>query len=208
MAGGDSTNQDETSTNTTKAALESEFLGNLDQAGDGSFTWKALGLVDLAKHSIGRLGDNSSGETSDKTRAQVDRSLGTIGEGLLVELAVHSFRDSLENDELGHGVRNPIQELVLPMNAICVRARGGGLCLLFQEDRTETRVESANSLILEDFSEPTYKTSSKTGLGNETDTSSLERAESDISEELSESRRGEVDSSSVLGGSLVAKVVD
>lgn len=45
-------------------------------------------------------------------------------------------------------------------------------------------------------------------MGNETNTCSLEGAESDISEEFSKRRRGEVDGGSVFGRSLVAKEVD
>mgnify|MGYP006900020584 CR=1 FL=1 len=80
--------------------------------------------------------------------------------------------------------------------------------LLLEEDRTETRVESTNALILEDLGESGQQTAGKGGLRDETDTSGLQRAQGDIGEELSQSGRSKVDGSAVVGGGLVAKLVD
>lgn len=80
--------------------------------------------------------------------------------------------------------------------------------LLLQQDRTETRVESTNTLILQDLTEPTNKTGGELRLTDETNTGSLKRTQSDISEELSGGRRSQVDGSLVLSSGLVAQVVD
>lgn len=80
--------------------------------------------------------------------------------------------------------------------------------LLLEEDRTETRVESTDTLVLEDLTEAADKTGSESGLGDETDTGGLKRAESDISEELSGSGGSKVDSGAVVGGSLETELVD
>jgi len=82
------------------------------------------------------------------------------------------------------------------------------LNLLLEQDGTEARVESTNTLGLEDLAETTNQTVGKLGVGDKADTGSLEGAESDISDELSAGGSTEVDSSAVVGGSLVAKVVD
>jgi hypothetical protein len=80
--------------------------------------------------------------------------------------------------------------------------------LLREKDGTEARVEGTNTLILQNLAEASDQTVGKGRLGDETDTGSLERAESDIGEELSESRGGEVDGSAVLRGGLIAEIVD
>jgi hypothetical protein len=80
--------------------------------------------------------------------------------------------------------------------------------LLLEEDRTESRVESTDTLVLEDLSETADQTAGKGGLRDETDTSGLERAQSDISEELGESGRSQVDSSAVVSSGLVTELVD
>jgi hypothetical protein len=82
------------------------------------------------------------------------------------------------------------------------------LDLLLEEDRTETRVESADTLVLEDLAKAAHETASEGRLRNETNTSGLKRAKGDISEELGGSGGSEVDSGSVVGSSLVAELVD
>jgi len=89
------------------------------------------------------------------------------------------------HDELGHGVWN-----------------------LLEEDWTETRVESTDTLVLHDLAHTTNKTVGETRLGDETDTGGLERAEGDVGKELSSGRRGEVDGGAVVGGSLVTEGAD
>jgi hypothetical protein len=102
-----SSNHEETSADTSVAALEAQLLGDLDQAGGGAFAGSALCLVDLAEHGVGGLGDEGGGETSDETGTEVDGGLHAARRGALVNGAVGHFRDLLEDDELGHGVWNP-----------------------------------------------------------------------------------------------------
>lgn len=80
--------------------------------------------------------------------------------------------------------------------------------VLLQQDGSETRVESTNTLVLQDLGETADEAVGEAGLGDETNTGGLERAESDISEELGGSGRSKVDGSAVVGGSLVAELVD
>src|SRR5699024_8228754 len=120
-----------------------------------------------------------------------------------VELAVDQFRDLLEDDEFGHSVWDPaIVNHVIPAKA------GKTGYSLFEENRTESRVESADTLMLQDLAESTGKAVGKSGFRNETDTGGLKGAESDISDEFSASGRGQVDGGAVVGGSLVAESVD
>lgn len=79
---------------------------------------------------------------------------------------------------------------------------------LLEENGSETGVESTDTLVLDNLAEARDETAGVGGLRDETDTGGLKGAEGDIGEELSGSGRGEVDSSSVLGGSLVAESVN
>lgn len=139
-----------------------------------------LGLVDLGEHSISWLGDNGSGETSGQTGGQVDTGLGEIGGGGLVNNSVDGLGDLLEDDELGHGVWD-----------------------LLEQDWAETGVESSDTLLGGNLGETGEETGSEGWLGDETDTGGLKWAEGDIGEELSKSGGTEVDGSAVLGSSLV-----
>jgi hypothetical protein len=80
--------------------------------------------------------------------------------------------------------------------------------LLLEQNGTETRVEGANTLGAEDLAETTDQTVGELGVGNETDTGGLKRAEGDVSDELGAGGGTEVDGSAVVGGSLVAESVD
>jgi hypothetical protein len=80
--------------------------------------------------------------------------------------------------------------------------------LLLEQDGTEASVESTDTLVLEHLGETTDETVGVGRLRDETDTGSLEGAEGDISEELGGTSRSEVDSSAVVGGSLVADLVN
>lgn len=102
---------EQTSTNTGVRAAEAELLGDLDQTGGGTLTRGALGLVDLGEHGVGGLGDDGGSETSNQTGAKVDGSLSGVGQGALVNALVDGLGDLLVDDELGHGVRNPINVL-------------------------------------------------------------------------------------------------
>ena len=80
--------------------------------------------------------------------------------------------------------------------------------LLLEQDRTETSIESTNTLILQHFAESTNESIGICGLGNETNTGSLKRAEGNVGEEFCEGGRGQVDGCAVVGGSLIAEEVD
>lgn len=80
--------------------------------------------------------------------------------------------------------------------------------ILLEENGTEARVESTNTLALQDLAETADKTAGESGIGDETDTGSLKRAESNIGEELGGGRRSEVDGGAVVGSGLVAELVD
>jgi hypothetical protein len=80
--------------------------------------------------------------------------------------------------------------------------------LLLEKNGSESGVESTDTLVLQHLGETTNETVGIGGLRNETDTGSLERAEGNIGEELSSGRRGQVDGSAVVGGSLKTKLVD
>jgi hypothetical protein len=185
LTGSEGTDHEETGTDTAEGSTETELLGDLDETGHGALTGLTLGLVDLGEHGVGRLGDDSGGETGHETGTKVGNGLHAVGEVLLGELTEDSLGDLLEGDELGHGVRN-----------------------LLEENGTETSVESTDTLVLEHLGETTDETVGVGGLRDETDTGSLKRAESDISEELGGTGRGEVDGSAVVGGSLITELVD
>lgn len=80
--------------------------------------------------------------------------------------------------------------------------------LLLEQDRTETGIEGTDTLVLQHLAEASNETICVCWLRDETDTGGLERAEGDISKELSETGRGEVDGCAVVGGSLVSEQVD
>jgi len=89
------------------------------------------------------------------------------------------------HDELGHSVWN-----------------------LLEKNWTETRVESTNTLVLQDLGETTNETVGETRLGNETNTGSLKRTEGNVGDELGAGGRGKVDSGTVVDSGLVAEHVD
>lgn len=185
LTSGQSTNHEQTSTNTTVATTETEFLGDLDQSASGALTGETLGLVDLGQHSIGGLRDNGGSETGNQTRTQVDDSLGSIRGSVLVDRSVDGLGDLLVDDELGHGVRD-----------------------LLEQDGTETAVESTETFRLRDLAETRDETGGEGRLGHETDTGGFEGAEGNVGEEFSGSGGGEVDGGSVVGGGFVTELVD
>jgi hypothetical protein len=185
LTGGEGTDHEETGTNTGVRTTETKLLTDLDETRDSALTGETLGLVDLGKHGVGGLRNNGGGETGNQTRAKVGNSLHTVGEVLLRELAEDSLRDLLVDDELGHGVRD-----------------------LLEENGSKSGVESTDTLVLDNLAEARDETAGVGGLRDETDTGGLKRAEGDIGEELSGGGRGKVDSSSVLGGGLVAESVN
>jgi hypothetical protein len=86
--------------------------------------------------------------------------------------------------------------------------RGACCYLLLEEDRTETGVEGTDTLVLQHLGEAGDKTAGVCGLGDETDTGGLKRAEGNVGEELGACGGGEVDQGTVLRGRLVTDEVD
>jgi hypothetical protein len=80
--------------------------------------------------------------------------------------------------------------------------------LLLEQDRTEAGIESTDTLVLQHLAEASNQAVGIGGLRHETDTGGLKRAQGDISEELGEGGRGEVDGGTVLTGSLVSEDVN
>lgn len=82
------------------------------------------------------------------------------------------------------------------------------LHLLLEQNGSETGVEGTDTLVLEHLAEAANETVGVGGLGDETDTGGLKRAQGNVGEELGGSGGGEVDSSAVVDGVLVADQVD
>ena len=80
--------------------------------------------------------------------------------------------------------------------------------VLLEEDGAETGIEGADTLGAEHLAETAHQAAGVGGLGHETDTGGLERAEGDVSEELGGGGGGEVDAGPVVGGILDAEQVD
>jgi hypothetical protein len=181
LEGSQSTDHEQTGSDTGVGSLETELLSNLDETAGGSLARSTGGLVDLGQHGVGGLGHDGGGETGEQTSAQVGDGLGGGSHVLLGEGSEDGGGGLLVHDELGHGVRN-----------------------LLEQDRSESGVEGTDTLVLEDLSETAHKTGSELGLGDETDTGSLERTQGDVGEELSKRGGREVDGGLVLLGVLVA----
>ena len=142
-------------------------------------------LVDLGQHGISWLRNNCGGKTGNQTRSEIDGGLASIAQGLLGEDLEESLACLLKDDELGHGVRN-----------------------LLEQDGSESRVEGTDSLVLGNLGHSRDKSTGKGWLGNETDTGGLKGTEGDIGKELCEGRGSEVDCGAVLDGILVSEKVD
>lgn len=82
------------------------------------------------------------------------------------------------------------------------------LHLLLEQDGAEAGVEGAHTFLLQHLAEATDQTVGICGLGDETDTGSLKRAEGDIGEEFGGGGGGQVDAGSVVGGILDTESVD
>jgi hypothetical protein len=113
LTGSQSTDHEETGTDTRVRSTETELLGDLDQTGGGSLSGKTLALVDLGQHGVSGLGDDGGSETGNETGRQVVDSLHAVGGLGLVDDLVDGLVDLLEDDELGHGVGNSDEVLVV-----------------------------------------------------------------------------------------------
>jgi hypothetical protein len=108
LTGGQGTDHEETGTDTGVGTTDTELLSDLDETAGGSLAGSTLGLVDLGQHGVSGLGDDGGGETGDETGAQVVDGLHAVGGLALVDNSVDSLVDLLEDDELGHGVGDPV----------------------------------------------------------------------------------------------------
>lgn len=181
LESGEGSDHEETGTDTTVRATETELFSDLDKTAGGGLAGSTGGLVDFGQHGISGLRDDGGGETGDETSAKVGTGLGGAGEGVLGEDGEDRLGRLLEDDELGHGVRD-----------------------LLEEDGPESRVESTETLLLVDLGETAEETGREGGLRDETDTGGLEGAERDIGEELGETGRRQVDGGAVVGSVLQA----
>lgn len=80
--------------------------------------------------------------------------------------------------------------------------------LLLEQNRAETSVEGTDTLLAQHLGEAANQAIGVGGLGDETDTGGLERAEGNVGEELGDSGRGDVDEGAVVDGVLVAEKVN
>lgn len=80
--------------------------------------------------------------------------------------------------------------------------------LLLEQNGAESGVEGTEALVLGHLGEAAQQTVGVGGVGDETDTGGLERAEGNIGDELGACGRGQVDTGTVVGGILVADDVD
>lgn len=187
LAGSEGTDHDETGTHAGEETLDTELLGHLDEARGGRLAGGTLGLVDLGEEGVGGLRDDGGGHTGDETGAEVEAGLLTLGKrGLGAAHGVEDLlRGDLEDGELGHGVGD-----------------------LLEQDGAETGVEAADTLLTGDAEEARGEAVGERGLRDETDTGGLEGAESNVGEELGDTRGTEVDGLAVLRGLLDTEVVD
>lgn len=179
LTSGQGTNHEQTGTDTGVRTTETELLGDLNETAGGSLSGSAGGLVDLGQHGVGGLGHNGGSETGDETSGQVGDGLESGRALLLVVEVPDGGGGLLVHDELGHSVRN-----------------------LLEQNGSESRVESTDALVLGDLGETSNQTGGEGGLRDETDTGSLKGAQGDIGEELGAGGRSEVNGGAVLAGSL------
>jgi hypothetical protein len=122
---------------------------------------------------------NGSGHTGDQTTTQVDG--GQLATDQLVLRLAGGGNDLLlgnfEHGELGHGVRN-----------------------LLEQDGTETGVETGDTFLSGDSGETTGQAVGEGWLRNQSDSSGFQGAQGDVGEEFGDTGGTEVDGLSVLSG--------
>ena len=135
------------------APPQPQILRDLDQPAGGALSWESLGLVDLAEHGVGGLGDDGGGEPGDEAGAEIDKCLHAVGGFGLIDALVDCFGNFFVDDEFGHCVGDSI-EWVLSQSVLSLAHTGKdksqslGMHVLFEQDRSETRVERSNPFIL------------------------------------------------------------
>jgi len=163
-------------TNLTRKAAETDEHGALTTS---------TGLVDLGEEGISWVRNDGGGNTGNDTGGDGDSHLGTTTEVLpWWEGSVDGLSGSTLDGELGHGVWD-----------------------LLEEDWDKSRVEATDETVLGgDRSEGTWHGQLGESLVRDlTDAGSLERAEEDISDELSTGGSTEVDVVAVIPARLVAE---
>ena len=75
------TDHEQPRTKSRKATLQTQFAANLEQTRHRALAWRALGLVDLAQHRVGRLRDDGGGAAGNHAGAKVDCRRGAAGDG-------------------------------------------------------------------------------------------------------------------------------
>lgn len=120
-------------------------------------------FVDLGKQGIRGVRNDGGGHSGYDTGTQRDPNIGTAGKlgGGLAHGGVDSIGDLTLDGKLGHGVRD-----------------------LLGEDGDESRVEPANTFVLQNLSEAVSEAVAELRVRNGTDAHGLQRAEEDISDEL------------------------
>lgn len=188
LTSSEGTDHHATGTEAHSAQLHKANLGgNAAQTGGNGTLATGAGLVHLGEQGVSRVGDHRRAHTSNHTRQQGGAELnatGEIGLGL-----AHGGSDAVSSlalhGELGHGVGN-----------------------LLHQDRTETRVEALDEALLgEELASTGDQAVGEGGLGHQADTGGLKGAQEDISDELSHGGRRQVDSSLVVPGLLITKVL-
>ena len=161
--------------------------GDAAQTGHDRTSATSAGLVDLGQQSVGRVGDDGSAHTGNHTGGKGHTELGATGE---VSLGLaHRGSDAVSSlalhGELSHGIGD-----------------------LLHQDGTEARVEASEDALLgHESASAADQARGEGGLGHQTDTGGLQRAQEDISDELSHGGRCQVDGGLVVPGLLVTQVL-
>jgi hypothetical protein len=183
LTGSEGTDHDATGSETLSAELEdTDLLGDVNKARDGRSITTSTLLVDLGQESISGVRDDGGGNTSNNTRAQGDGDVLTLG--ALIRRSTEGTIDGLSsgtlNGELSHGVGN-----------------------LLEEDGTETSVEAQDTISGEHARSTSTETLGEGRVSNGADTNGLERAEEEISDELSHGRGSKIDGGAVVPSLLL-----
>lgn len=96
LTSSEGTDHNETGASASEEAANTDLVDDATHAGDHALARSSLGLVNLGEESVGRLGDQGSGETREKTGAEVDSGEGARRQ-LVLGLA-HRGNDLLSNN--------------------------------------------------------------------------------------------------------------
>ena len=190
-----------------KRPSQPQLFRDLHQPARRALARQALGLVDFAEHGVGGLGDDCGGEAGDEARAEVDGGVhGVGGGGFVDEVGVDALGDFFVDDEFGHGVGDSVHTREWLDGGGWVWQEG--VDVLFEQDRTEARVEGTKPLRLRNLAEPAHQPAREGRLRDEANARRFQRTQRDVREELGAGGGGEVDGGAVVGGILVAQQGD